>query len=347
MNKKRIISMLLCTSAVLTMSCTMYAEQLPNPTVVVDGKLVGFDDQEPVISEKGDTLIPVRGVLEAMGALVEWNAEDRSVFVKSHDNITRLLMKIDNPVMTKYTLKTVTTVDSEEITLSTAPTIMNDRTMIPFRAVSESIGATVDWDDDTRQITIKTKEYKKYISNNTPEASEDGAAAEYNPKESLPYLYLEADKTTVKKGDVITVDVKLANSDKIADDLTLSAVTSTLFYDSEKLKSESTELIVNGETAKNVLGASNPEYFDDSVKSTYLIMPTDTELDRTVNDGTVSRFTFTVLTDAPFEISISNRLAPMRGMDTSLLLSDKDLNSYMLDNYDEIYLDTAPIYFNK
>lgn len=330
-----------------TIEEALYPEQLSNPTVSVDGKLVGFDDQEPIISENNDTLIPLRGVLEAMGASVEWREEDRSVYVKSHDNITRLLLTIDDPVMIKYTLTSITTVDSEEISLSTAPIIMNDRTMIPLRVVSENMDAQVDWDDATRHITIQTKEYLKYISDNTPVSDDAETPAVYNPKDSLPYLYLEADKTEVNKGDVITVDLKLANSDLIADEWSFSGLSATLFYDSTKLTADSSNMILNDVVADQVLEGSNPDYRNDSVKYVCVVMPNSTNLDKTVNDGTIARFTFTVNTDEAFDISIADRITPIRGSDTYLLLSNSDLESYSLNDYTTLYIDTTPISFNK
>ena len=127
---------------------------IPGPTVSVDGNMVNFADQEPVISENGDTLIPIRAVLEAMGAYVEWREKDRAVYVKAKDNIIRLLLTIDKPTMTKYTLKTLTSFDKEEITLSTPTQIMNGRTMIPLRAACEGMGAEVEWNPETRHISI-------------------------------------------------------------------------------------------------------------------------------------------------------------------------------------------------
>lgn len=127
---------------------------IPGPTVSVDGNMVNFSDQEPVISENGDTLIPIRAVLEAMGAYVEWRDKDRAVYVKAKDNIIRLLLTIDKPTMTKYTLKTLTSFDKEEITLSTPTRIMNGRTMIPLRAACEGMGAEVQWNPETRHISI-------------------------------------------------------------------------------------------------------------------------------------------------------------------------------------------------
>lgn len=44
--------------------------------------------------------------------------------------------------------------DMETITLDTAPIILNDRTLVPVRAVAESFDCTVDWNGATRTVTI-------------------------------------------------------------------------------------------------------------------------------------------------------------------------------------------------
>ena len=38
------------------------------------------------------------------------------------------------------------------IPLDVPPTIINDRTMVPLRAIFEALGAVVDWDDETKTV---------------------------------------------------------------------------------------------------------------------------------------------------------------------------------------------------
>ena len=40
--------------------------------------------------------------------------------------------------------------------LDVAPFITNGRTLVPVRAISEALGATVGWNNDTRTVTIKS-----------------------------------------------------------------------------------------------------------------------------------------------------------------------------------------------
>lgn len=47
-------------------------------------------------------------------------------------------------------------VNGKEITLDVAPVIMNNRTLVPIRFVSEALGYEVSWDEATQQVKIKT-----------------------------------------------------------------------------------------------------------------------------------------------------------------------------------------------
>jgi hypothetical protein len=45
-------------------------------------------------------------------------------------------------------------IDNQEIAAEVQPVIVNDRTMVPLRVISENLGMTVDWDGDTRSVFI-------------------------------------------------------------------------------------------------------------------------------------------------------------------------------------------------
>lgn len=47
-------------------------------------------------------------------------------------------------------------VNGEEYTLDVAPVIMNNRTLVPIRFISEALGYEVSWDEATQQVKIKT-----------------------------------------------------------------------------------------------------------------------------------------------------------------------------------------------
>ena len=59
-------------------------------------------------------------------------------------------MAIDNPYAYVYGQKT----PIDTVVEGTAPVIVNDKTLLPVRFLSESIGAKVEWDEKTQRITI-------------------------------------------------------------------------------------------------------------------------------------------------------------------------------------------------
>lgn len=61
------------------------------------------------------------------------------------------------------------TVDGVSTELDSAPVIINDRTMVPLRFISENFGFNVDWDGNTQTVTINKEEVS-----NDPTAVKEG-----------------------------------------------------------------------------------------------------------------------------------------------------------------------------
>ena len=92
--KKQILSISL--AAALAVSCTGIAmAEDKTPTVFVNQGQIFFDDQAPVILGEGTTLVPARGVFEAMGAKVEWKEDTRTVDVSNCISISGTTFVID------------------------------------------------------------------------------------------------------------------------------------------------------------------------------------------------------------------------------------------------------------
>jgi hypothetical protein len=116
-----------------------------NVSVTVDGNKVVFPDAKPFIDENGRTLIPVRFVTEDLGATVEWNAEDREVYI-TKDKANILIRIGQEKILVNGVTKT----------MDTKAIIRYDRTYVPIRYVAEGLGATVGWDAGTRTVIITT-----------------------------------------------------------------------------------------------------------------------------------------------------------------------------------------------
>ncbi len=100
---------------------------------------------------KGTTLIPLRGLVEEMGGTVEWVDETQEIY------ITAPTGKIEMQVQKKTVYSEHPNYGMIRYTLSVAPKIKDSRTFIPLRFVSEHLGYTVEWNGDTREITIEKK----------------------------------------------------------------------------------------------------------------------------------------------------------------------------------------------
>ncbi len=113
-------------------------------SVYIDGKAVKFD-VAPVIID-GRTLVPMRAIFENLGAYVWWEDEIKTA-IGVKDSIM-VAIAIDKPTMRK---------NDKEITLDVPASLIDSRTMVPLRAISEAYGCEVEWIDAKKQINIYTK----------------------------------------------------------------------------------------------------------------------------------------------------------------------------------------------
>jgi hypothetical protein len=102
----------------------------------------------PPFIRSGRTLVPVRAISEGLGAEVQWDAATRTVTL-SLDGFT-------GTRVVKMTIGAMAyTIDGRHAWMDVAPAIVSGRTFVPLRAVSEALGAQVDWNADTRTVLIQ------------------------------------------------------------------------------------------------------------------------------------------------------------------------------------------------
>ena len=108
-------------------------------------------DVEPYIVN-GSTLIPLRGLLEEMGAEIGWDGEKSKVL------ITKGKLELTLQIWNKLVYANDPRYGQIRYTLLNYPVINNSRTFIPVRFVSEQLGYNVAWDGATQTITITSVE---------------------------------------------------------------------------------------------------------------------------------------------------------------------------------------------
>ena len=110
--------------------------------VALGDNLLAFEER-PVI-EDGRTLIPIRFLFETMGATVNWNGDTRTASIEK-DGVT-VTLAIDD---------TTAYVNGEAVTLDVPARLVNGKTMVPVRFLSENLGYNVDWNSETRVVTVE------------------------------------------------------------------------------------------------------------------------------------------------------------------------------------------------
>ena len=172
----------------------------PDISVVLDCKKLDFD-QNPVL-ENNRTLVPLRAIFEALGATVSWNDDTKTVTAVKGD--TEIKLTIGTYEMYK---------NNEKISLDVSPIIINGRTLVPVRAISEAFSCEVNWISETQTVEI--------ISDSDANSKQKQILTDYLNNEfskneiltqSEPYMTIEYDTNlklkhhTVKDYSFIDID---------------------------------------------------------------------------------------------------------------------------------------------
>jgi len=136
------VSRISALSAALCMS--VMAAQAQRINVQVNNTPVHFRDTQPQ-EVKGRVMVPLRGVLEQMGAYVDWDPATRTVVANRDSTDIRL------PLGSRTAF-----VNGKSVTLDVPAMSINGRTMVPLRFVGESLGAYVTWLPSSRTVAIST-----------------------------------------------------------------------------------------------------------------------------------------------------------------------------------------------
>jgi len=114
--------------------------------VTVNGSPVHFFNTQPRMME-GRVLVPLRGVLEKMGARVGWDQATSTV------TADRGSMALTLPIGS-HTAQ----LNGKQVTLDVPATVIDGSTLVPLRFVSEALGADVGWSDATETVSIVVPE---------------------------------------------------------------------------------------------------------------------------------------------------------------------------------------------
>jgi hypothetical protein len=116
------------------------------PTFTINGEQKTLDS--PPVIKNSRTLLPIRPVVEALGGTVSWDGTEKKVTVTLGSTTIELWIGKN----TARVNGTDTPIDSTNPKV--VPEIINGRTMLPLRFVTENLGCQLQWDPNTKTITI-------------------------------------------------------------------------------------------------------------------------------------------------------------------------------------------------
>ena len=149
MNKKIIFILI----TLLMLATSVFAA---TANVQLNGSIIDFTDNEgnkveaQIINNR--TLVPLRKIFEELGCNVEWEATTRTATATKGD--VKLILQIDNK-----NVKKVVGGKESTIVLDVAPTIYNNRTLVPLRFIAESLDKQVGWDASNYTAIIIDYDY--------------------------------------------------------------------------------------------------------------------------------------------------------------------------------------------
>lgn len=114
--------------------------------LIVDGKDITSKSM-PII-KNGRTLVPVRFISEELGAMVSWDENDRVAKIEKDNKI--ILLKIDSRLVQYLNEK------DNYFLSDVAPIIINERTYVPLRLISNVLGIGIDWNGVNRIVEVNS-----------------------------------------------------------------------------------------------------------------------------------------------------------------------------------------------
>jgi len=155
-----VLALTACLGSVLYCEASDLTEQI-FVTVKVNDQCIKMDTQPYIKS--GRVYVPVRFVAEALGAKVDWNEKQNKVLISKKEDMEseELNETVTEAVYTDEEKSIQLTIGSNELIaygekkqMDAAPEIVNGRTMIPIRFVSENLDCNVIWSELTYSVLI-------------------------------------------------------------------------------------------------------------------------------------------------------------------------------------------------
>jgi len=142
MKSRKITSIfLIALIALFIMSAPVFAG---NIRIKLNGQFINLDT--PPIVRKGMVFVPLRGIFERMNAKVMFHKDQGKII--AHRGKTSVVLKLGD---------SRAKVNGVGQRLLFPPFVLKNRTYVPLRFLSESVGCSVNWHPPTKIVSISTK----------------------------------------------------------------------------------------------------------------------------------------------------------------------------------------------
>ena len=127
--------------------------------IEIDGKEMVPKDIPAVIID-GRTMLPMRQIAQELGCEVNWNEAAQQIYVMRGSDI--IVFTVNSKAGYE---------NGKEFTMDVPATIVNDRTMLPVRALADALHLNIKWDDPNRTVSIQSGDT---VVKDEPKAPESG-----------------------------------------------------------------------------------------------------------------------------------------------------------------------------
>lgn len=155
MKKKILVLFMILSLCLATAIPVAFAKDI---TVTLNGNKISFDVPPQIVSDR--TMVPMRAIFEAFGYDVSWQQSTQKITAKGSSGT--ITMQINNYYINK---------NSDSVYTDVAPLIIDGRTLVPLRAISELLDCSVDWNGSTQTVTISSAGEKASSSNQNTSVS--------------------------------------------------------------------------------------------------------------------------------------------------------------------------------
>ncbi len=181
--------------------------ELTNPkpdkiTVKVNENELDFDVAPTIID--GRTLVPLRKIFESLDCSVDWDDATKTVTAKRGDKEIRLTIG-----------SKVAYINGAEVTLDVGAQIIDSRTLVPVRFISEALGEKVEWLDPYKMVKITYKNENGLYKGLAPLVSDfhRQVPTEFTKSKDLSDVFYFGEEDSAKGADLSSGGVQFGGNE--------------------------------------------------------------------------------------------------------------------------------------